>query len=113
MISVSATLGESFIIDYINENKIKEITSELVNNIYNDINSWFKLIEIDHLDKDQPIYIIQSFDSVVSGDPVNYLTNDYHEWRSYNNLINFTKMEKDEWLDICTIELDPVLEYFE
>lgn len=68
-------------------------------------NECYELIYVIHLDPNLPIYIKQDRLRGVDGSPSQYITNSVLHWKKNQP----DGMTSDEWLEECTISIDPPL----
>lgn len=67
----------------------------------------FKLIEVTHIDSLSPIYMLQTFNYRVHGQPVDFLTNSLDVWKKEYE--HDDTLSLDEWSETCIVTVDPPL----
>lgn len=82
----------------------------------------YRFINVRHLDPSEPIYMMQTYNYMVYGEPIEYLTNSVEKWKTkqphrnrwsdktFGDVIpGLTTCESDSWLKSCTVKVDPEL----
>jgi len=65
--------------------------------------NFYELICVSHINPREPIYMLQSRNFNVFGDPTKYLTNSLDVFREY------CTDASEKWIQMCTVKLDPEL----
>ena len=96
-IKINASLG--LIADNLEDYDVKDF-DEAVNS-----DEYYSVIPIHHIDPSKPIYKMESGNYRSYGDPTEYLTNDLSYWRKIIKGLGYG----DDWLEQCTLDIDPQL----
>ncbi len=101
----------NFSVQIINDNTIKEIVNfeQYFNEYVNNMIYFYEIEEINHLDISMPIYVNQSGNYRVYGNPTEYLTNSLDYWKENNDFYKKYDSNYEEWIKQCTVLINPSL----
>jgi len=92
-----------YIIKYLKENKIGKIDMNTSQEIIHHMSDCYTLINVYHINKKEPVFLIKRTDILFFDSVSEYLTNDPVYWANYNTLWDYTDP---------IIKLDPKLSEF-